>query len=73
MLSLFTTYDYGKIYETMMKPAFVFDGRNILDLARSSGKLDFVHTVLVLNQITLLTNGTVCALTYGMSPQTFVR
>ena len=28
---VFKTLDYGKIYGTMSKPAFVFDGRNILD------------------------------------------
>ena len=27
----FTTYDWNKIYEGMVKPAFLFDGRNILD------------------------------------------
>lgn len=27
----FTTYDWKKIYEGMVKPAFVFDGRNILN------------------------------------------
>jgi len=27
----FTTYDWKKIYDSMQKPAFVFDGRNILD------------------------------------------
>jgi UDPglucose 6-dehydrogenase len=27
----FKTYDYKKIYDNMMKPAFVFDGRNLLD------------------------------------------
>jgi UDPglucose 6-dehydrogenase len=27
----FRTYDWQKIYETMKKPTFVFDGRNILD------------------------------------------
>jgi len=27
----FTTYDWQKIYDGMQKPAFVFDGRNILD------------------------------------------
>lgn len=27
----FKTYDYERIYNTMMKPAFVFDGRNLLD------------------------------------------
>lgn len=29
----FTEYDYTKIYEVMSKPAFLFDGRNILDHA----------------------------------------
>ena len=24
-------YDYARIYESMQKPAFIFDGRNILD------------------------------------------
>ena len=28
----FATYDRKKIYGVMKKPAFVFDGRNILDL-----------------------------------------
>ncbi len=27
----FKTYDFERIYETMMKPAFIFDGRNLLD------------------------------------------
>jgi UDPglucose 6-dehydrogenase len=27
----FKTYDYQKIYDSMSKPAFIFDGRNILD------------------------------------------
>ena len=27
----FTAYDYGKIFTLMEKPAFIFDGRNILD------------------------------------------
>lgn len=30
----FKTLDYAKIYAAMAKPAFIFDGRNILDLAR---------------------------------------
>ncbi|PAM94262.1 UDP-glucose 6-dehydrogenase [Flavobacterium sp. IR1] len=29
----FTTYDWQKIYDSMHKPAFVFDGRNILNAA----------------------------------------
>ncbi|QLC67455.1 UDP-glucose 6-dehydrogenase [Flavobacterium sp. LPB0248] len=28
----FTTYDWQKIYDSMHKPAFIFDGRNILDV-----------------------------------------
>jgi UDPglucose 6-dehydrogenase len=27
----FKTYDWQQIYHTMLKPAFVFDGRNVLD------------------------------------------
>ena len=27
----FKTYDWKKIYSSMKKPAFIFDGRNILD------------------------------------------
>jgi UDPglucose 6-dehydrogenase len=30
----FKTYDYQKVYDSMVKPAFVFDGRNILDHAK---------------------------------------
>jgi UDPglucose 6-dehydrogenase len=30
----FKTLDFAKIYSEMKKPAFVFDGRNILDLAK---------------------------------------
>ncbi|MEW6407042.1 MAG: UDP-glucose 6-dehydrogenase [Chloroflexota bacterium] len=29
--SLFTQLDYERIYQSMVKPAFIFDGRNILD------------------------------------------
>merc|ERR1719359_2797295 len=27
----FKSYDYAAFYEKMMKPAFIFDGRNLLD------------------------------------------
>lgn len=30
----FKTYDWGRIYEGMYKPAFVFDGRNVLELRK---------------------------------------
>jgi UDPglucose 6-dehydrogenase len=33
----FKAYDWQKIYNNMMKPAFVFDGRNILDKAKLEG------------------------------------
>ena len=29
--SLYRGLDYGKIHDLMVKPAFIFDGRNILD------------------------------------------
>ena len=37
----FRSYDWQKIYESMKKPAFVFDGRNILDGEKLS-KIGFV-------------------------------
>jgi UDPglucose 6-dehydrogenase len=30
----FKALDYERIYAGMMKPAFLFDGRNIVDLAK---------------------------------------
>ncbi len=30
----FTALDYSAIYKDMVKPAHIFDGRNILDLAK---------------------------------------
>jgi UDPglucose 6-dehydrogenase len=30
----FTTLDFARIYASMPKPAFIFDGRNILDLPK---------------------------------------
>jgi UDPglucose 6-dehydrogenase len=27
----FKTYDWQKVYNSMLKPAFIFDGRNIVD------------------------------------------
>ena len=27
----FKTYDWKKIYDSMIKPAYIFDGRNLLD------------------------------------------
>ncbi|URM37363.1 UDP-glucose 6-dehydrogenase [Flavobacterium anhuiense] len=38
----FTTYDWKKIYDSMHKPAFVFDGRNILD-AKELQSIGFVY------------------------------
>eukprot|EP00274_Cyanoptyche_gloeocystis_P007419 CAMPEP_0196655024 /NCGR_PEP_ID=MMETSP1086-20130531/4778_1 /TAXON_ID=77921 /ORGANISM="Cyanoptyche gloeocystis , Strain SAG4.97" /LENGTH=452 /DNA_ID=CAMNT_0041987115 /DNA_START=168 /DNA_END=1526 /DNA_ORIENTATION=- len=41
----FKTYDYKKIYDKMMKPAFVFDGRNILDHTALRGIGFEVHSI----------------------------
>ncbi|WP_125722329.1 UDP-glucose 6-dehydrogenase [Flavobacterium ustbae] len=38
----FTTYDWKKIYDSMHKPAFIFDGRNILD-AKQLESIGFVY------------------------------
>jgi UDPglucose 6-dehydrogenase len=38
----FKTYDWQKIYDNMLKPAFVFDGRNILD-KEALEKIGFVY------------------------------
>jgi len=38
----FTTYDWKKIYDSMHKPAFVFDGRNILN-AKALESIGFVY------------------------------
>jgi UDPglucose 6-dehydrogenase len=49
---LYTGLDYERIYASMMKPAFIFDGRNVLDRKRlfeigfnvfSIGKTPMVH------------------------------
>lgn len=39
----FTTYDWQKIYDSMQKPAFVFDGRNILEKSEIE-KIGFLYT-----------------------------
>jgi UDPglucose 6-dehydrogenase len=41
----FKSYDWQKIYEAMFKPAFVFDGRNILD-QKSLEKIGFVYRAI---------------------------
>jgi UDPglucose 6-dehydrogenase len=38
----FTTYDWQKIYDAMHKPAFLFDGRNILD-AKALESVGFIY------------------------------
>ncbi|MFH6963266.1 UDP-glucose 6-dehydrogenase [Flavobacterium plurextorum] len=38
----FTTYDWQKIYDSMHKPAFVFDGRNILN-AKELEAIGFIY------------------------------
>jgi UDPglucose 6-dehydrogenase len=41
----FTTYDWQKIYDSMQKPAFVFDGRNILNKAELEA-IGFVYQAI---------------------------
>lgn len=41
----FVTYDWQKIYNSMNKPAFVFDGRNILDKKKLE-KIGFVYQAI---------------------------
>lgn len=38
----FRSYDWKKIYDNMQKPAFVFDGRNILD-AKQLSEIGFIY------------------------------
>ena len=41
----FKTYDWKSIYNSMMQPAFVFDGRNILD-ANSMKEIGFCYKAI---------------------------
>ncbi|WP_428223303.1 nucleotide sugar dehydrogenase [Flavobacterium sp.] len=41
----FKNYDWQKIYDTMLKPAFVFDGRNILDRKKMQ-EIGFVYAAV---------------------------
>lgn len=41
----FKTYDWQKIYDQMLKPAFVFDGRNLLD-KEALEKIGFVYQAI---------------------------
>lgn len=41
----FKTYDWQKIYDNMLKPAFVFDGRNILDREELQ-KIGFIYKAI---------------------------
>jgi len=41
----FKSYDWQKIYDAMLKPAFVFDGRNLLDKAALE-KIGFVYQAI---------------------------
>ena len=38
----FKSYDWNKIYQLMKKPAFIFDGRNIIDKI-STEKIGFIY------------------------------
>lgn len=42
---VFKTYDYQAMYDDMEHPAFVFDGRNILDISKLE-KIGFIVRVL---------------------------
>eukprot|EP00438_Fugacium_kawagutii_P001589 Skav221831 [mRNA] locus=scaffold885:297087:307781:+ [translate_table: standard] len=52
----FKTYDYKSFYDKMMKPAFLFDGRNMLD-HRSLVDIGFEVHALGKGQISSLTGG----------------
>lgn len=41
----FKSYDWQKIYESMLKPAFVFDGRNLLDKKKLE-KIGFIYQAI---------------------------
>ena len=41
----FTCYNWQAIYDSMQKPAFVFDGRNILDKQKLEA-IGFVYTAI---------------------------
>ncbi|WP_375604949.1 UDP-glucose 6-dehydrogenase [Flavobacterium davisii] len=41
----FKTYNWQKIYDNMLKPAFVFDGRNILDRSEMQ-KIGFIYSAV---------------------------
>ena len=41
----FVQYDWQKIYDSMQKPAFVFDGRNILDRSQMEA-IGFVYQAI---------------------------
>jgi UDPglucose 6-dehydrogenase len=41
----FKTYDWQKIYDNMLKPAFVFDGRNLLNKEELE-KIGFVYQAI---------------------------
>lgn len=41
----FKEYDWKKIYDSMLKPAFVFDGRNLLD-AKKMKEIGFVYQAI---------------------------
>lgn len=41
----FTTYDWQKIYDDMKKPAFIFDGRNLLDKEKLE-KIGFIYCAI---------------------------
>lgn len=41
----FLFYDWEKIYNQMQKPAFVFDGRNLL-VKKEMGNIEFIYLAI---------------------------
>ena len=41
----FKEYDWQRIYDAMLKPAFIFDGRNLLD-AKKMNEIGFVFQAI---------------------------
>ena len=41
----FIHYDWKKIYKSMIKPAFIFDGRNLLDKSKLE-KIGFIYSAI---------------------------
>ena len=47
----FIDYDWKKIYKSMVKPAFIFDGRNILDKSKLEKLVLYIMGLVNKNEI----------------------